>query len=188
MNKRTKMLVFGAMCVTINIVFSMVVTMLNIPLIFMDTMGTILCAALFGPLAGAVVGLVTNVLTAVVNNPIEIPFALVNMTIGIVVGFISKKKGFSLPVAIITGLILAVVAPLIGTPIVVWLFGGVTGKSTDFLVGWLLASGHKIFTAAFIPRITGNLVDKVASCLMAYAVIKAIPMSLKKGTLLDETK
>lgn len=188
MNKTSKMLVFAAMCVTINIVFGMVVSVLNIPLIYMDTMGTILCAALFGPLAGAVVGLTTNVLTAILNNPVEIPFALVNMTIGLVVGFVSKKKGFSLPVAVLTGLALAIIAPLIGTPIAVWLFDGLTGKSTDFFVGWLLASGQKIFTAAFIPRVTGNLVDKVASCLVAFSIIKALPPTLKRGTLQDETK
>ncbi len=188
MKNSTKMMVFGAICVTLNIVFGLVVSFLNIPLIFMDTMGTILCGALFGPVAGGIVGAVTNILTAVVNNPVEMPFALVNMTIGIVVGLISKKKGFSLVTAVVTGILLAIIAPLIGTPIVVWLYGGVTGKSTDFLVGWLLASGHKIFTAAFLPRIWGNLIDKIASCLLAYVVIKNLPNQLKYGTYAYEKK
>lgn len=189
MEKRSsKMLVFSAICIAINIVFGLVVSMLNIPLVFLDTMGTILCAALFGPLWGAAVGFTTNLLTGIVNNPVEIPFALVNMTIGIVVGLVAKKTKFTLKVAILTGLVLAVVAPLIGTPIVVWLFGGVTGKSTDFLVGWLLASGKRIFTAAFLPRIWGNLIDKVLSALVAYWVIQKLPKTLKSGTLADETR
>ena len=45
------------------------------------------------------------------------PFALVNIAIGITVGFIAKKGKFNFVTAAITGIILAVVAPLIGTPI-----------------------------------------------------------------------
>lgn len=184
---RSRMMMFSAICVVINIVFGTVVSMLNIPLIFMDTMGTILIAALFGPWWGAAVGLTTNVLTGVMTNPMAIPFALVNMTIGLVVGFVSKKWGFSLKVAIGTGLVLAIVAPLIGTPIVVWLYGGVTGRSTDFFVGWLLASGQRIFAASFIPRVWGNLIDKVFSCVLAYFVITKLPKPYLKGSYAEKS-
>jgi energy-coupling factor transport system substrate-specific component len=81
--------------------------------------------------------------------------------------------------AVFTGLVLAIVAPLIGTPIAVWIYGGLTGGSTDFIVSWLLASGQTIFTAAFLPRIAGNLVDKVVSCVIAYMLISKLPMQIK---------
>lgn len=187
-SNNTKIMMFCAVCIVINIVFGTLVGMLKIPLIYMDTMGTILAAALYGPIWGGVVGLLTNVIIGITTNPADIPFALVNMTIGIVVGLISKKFGFGFKTALLTGLLLAVVAPLIGTPIAVWLYGGLTGGSTDFLVAWLLASGQSIFTSAFIPRITGNLIDKVASCLVAYVIITRLPKEYLKGTLLNVKK
>lgn len=184
----SRIMMFSAVCIGINIVLGTLVGMLKIPLIFMDTMGTILAAAVFGPVWGAAVGLLTNVIIGITTNPADIPFALVNMTIGIVVGLISKKVGFGLKTAIVTGLILAVVAPLIGTPIAIWIYGGLTGGSSDFIFAWLRASGNTIFTSAFIPRITGNLIDKVASCLMAYVIITRLPKAYLKGALTNVKK
>lgn len=184
----SKIMMFSTVCIVINIVFGTLVGMLKIPLVFMDTMGTILAAALFGPLWGAVVGLLTNVIIGITTNPVDIPFALVNMTIGLIVGLISKKVGFGFKTAIATGLLLAVVAPLIGTPIAIWIYGGLTGSSTDFFIAWLLASGQSIFASAFIPRIVGNLVDKVASCLIAYVIITRLPKEYFKGALTNVKK
>ncbi len=184
----SKIMMFSTVCIVINIVFGTLVGILKIPLIFMDTMGTILAAALFGPLWGAVVGLLTNVIIGITTNPVDIPFALVNMTIGIIVGLIAKKVGFGFKTAIATGLLLAVIAPLIGTPIAIWIYGGLTGSSMDFFFAWLLASGESIFTSAFVPRIAGNLIDKVASCLVAYVIITRLPKDYLKGALTNVKK
>ncbi len=170
---------FSVICVVINIVLGTLISLLNIPLLFMDTMGTMMGAIAFGPLWGAIIGLVTNVLIGFLTNPIDIPFALVNVAIGLVTGFVAKKWGFSLVKSILTGLVLAVVAPLIGTPIAVFIYGGLTGGATDILVGWLLASGQSVFTAAFLPRIAGNLIDKVASCVLAYQILLRLPSQIK---------
>jgi len=176
----SKIVVFAAIGVAINIVFGMVVQLLNIPLLFLDTLGTIMVAVLFGPVWGALVGLVTNLLLGILVDPTNIPFALVNIAIGIIVGLIFKKFEFNLVTAIVTGLIISVVAPLIGTPIAVFLFGGIAGGFSDVLFAWLLASGQKIFTAAFIPRILSNVVDKTLSCVLIYFVIKKIPVAFLK--------
>lgn len=173
----SKIVVFAAIGVAINIVFGMVVQLLNIPLLFLDTIGTIMVAVLFGPVWGALVGLVTNILLGILVDPTNIPFALVNIAIGIIVGLIFKKFEFNLLTAIVTGLIISVIAPLIGTPIAVFLFGGIAGGFSDVIFAWLLASGQEIFTAAFIPRILSNIVDKTLSCVLVYFVIKKIPAS-----------
>lgn len=184
----SRIMMFSTVCIVINIVFGTLVSMLKIPLIFMDTMGTILTASIYGPFWGALVGLLTNVIVGITTNPVDIPFALVNMTIGLVVGLISKKVGFGFKTAVLTGLLLSIVAPLIGTPIAIWIYGGLTGGSTDFFIAWLLASGNGIFTSAFIPRITGNLVDKIASCIIAYTIITKLPKEYISGALTNVKK
>ena len=72
-------------------------------------------------------------------------------------------------------------APLIGTPIATYVYGGITGDFNDVLFTWLRQSGQKMFTAAFIPRVTSNLVDKIASSLIVSFLILAIPKKYTQG-------
>ncbi|SMP43389.1 CD3073 family putative ECF transporter S component [Anoxynatronum buryatiense] len=176
--RSTRAMVLASMGIVVNIVLGTIVSTLQIPLLFLDTMGTILVAAVLGPLAGAMTGGLTNIIQGAITNPRTIPFALVNIVIGVIVGLVVRRFRFDLKTAVITGLVLAVVAPLIGTPISVLMFGGLTGGGTDIMVAWLLASGQRIFTAAFIPRVTGNLVDKVASCVLVALMLKYVPRDL----------
>ncbi|WP_227481963.1 MULTISPECIES: hypothetical protein [unclassified Clostridioides] len=55
------------------------------------------------------------------------------------------------------------------------MFGGLSGSGADLLVGFLVQSGHKIFTAAFFPRILSNIVDKPLSCIMVVYFISKMP-------------
>ncbi len=180
-SKSTYALTFSAMCIVINIVFGIVVNMLHIPLLYLDTVGTIFTGAVLGPWYGAITGGLTNVIQGVITNPKDIPFALVNIAIGLIVGFIARKYKFEFKTAVIVGLTLSIVAPLIGTPIAVWVYGGITGDGNDIIFTWLHQSGQKIFTSAFIPRITGNVIDKIISCLCVSFLIKRIPENLLKG-------
>lgn len=174
-NKKTFILILSALAIAINIVLGTVVGMLHIPLIFLDTIGTIFIAAMFGPWQGAAVGALTNIIQGMLTNPKDIPFLIVSVVVGLIVGFISRKYKFNMFTAIVTGLILSVVCPLIGTPIAVWVYGGLTGSGNDFIFAWLRQTGHDIFTSAFIPRITGNIIDKIASCILVVVLLKCIP-------------
>lgn len=180
-NNKTYALIFSSLAIALNIVLGTVSSMLNIPLLFLDTIGTIFTAAIFGPLYGALTGGLTNIVQGIITNPKNIPFALVNIAIGLIVGLIAKKWKFNYKTAIITGLILAVVAPLIGTPIAVYVYGGITGDFNDIFFTWLVQSGQEIFAAAFIPRITSNIVDKIFSCVIVAFLIKRMPKKYIEG-------
>lgn len=179
-NKKVFILTLCAMAVALNIVLGTLAQVIKIPLLFLDTIGTIFIAVLFGPWQGAAVGTVTNLLTPLLAGNIkDIPFFLVNAAVGIVVGYIAKKYKYNLKTAIISGLILSVVCPLIGTPIVVWVYGGITGSGNDLIFLWLKNTGMEVFSSAFIPRITGNFIDKIGSCLLVLFSLKYIPAEYK---------
>ncbi|HEX9025885.1 MAG TPA: ECF transporter S component [Clostridium sp.] len=178
-NKKTFIIIVCAFAAAINIVLGTLVAQLKIPLIFLDTIGTIFAAIYFGPLYGATVGAVSNIITGMIFSPKDIPFFLVNVVVGLIVGYIVKKYSYSLTTAVVTGLILSVICPLIGSPIAIWLYGGVTGSGNDFLVLLLRQTGSDIFTSTFIPRITGNIVDKVVSAVLVWALIKKLPTQYK---------
>ena len=117
--------------IVINIIGGLVATTLKIP-IFLDSIGTMLAAVTLGPWLGALTGLLSNVFQGLATDPVSIPFAV----IGLVVGFLAKKRGFTDYITpLLAGIILAFVAPIIGTPIAVYLFGG----------GYWRRSGHTLF-------------------------------------------
>lgn len=171
----TKKITFSAMCVVINLVLGMIMGIINIPLLFLDTIGTILGAVVLGPFWGALIGACSNLVLGVISDPTNIPFAFVSIAIGLIVGFISKNKIFDYKKAILTGLLLAIICPLIGTPISIYMFGGLSGSGADLLVAALLKSGQQIFTSAFFPRILSNIIDKPLSCALVVLFISKMP-------------
>lgn len=175
----TRKMVMSAFFVVLNIVMGLLVGALKIPLLFMDTIGTVFGAVWFGPVWGMIIGGLSNVLLAVTQNPKDLPFALVNIVVGLVVGLIARKNKFDLKTAIITGLILAVVAPLIGTPIAVYVYGGITGDFNDVFFTALKQGGSTIFSAAFLPRIASNIVDKVLTCVIVALTLPKIRKGIR---------
>lgn len=183
----TKTLILIAVGVVFNIVLAMLGNTVGGGILFLDTVGTIFIAAFLGPIPGILTGVLTNLINGVIIGPTEIPFLLVNGVIGLIVGLIAQKqKNFNLPIAIIVGLILSIVAPLIGTPIAIFLFGGLTGSGMDFMVIWLKTSGQNLFSAVFLTKIVNNLVDKIGSAILVFLVLKALPYSIIKDSILDK--
>lgn len=163
----------------INIIGGLLAQTLKLP-IFLDSIGTILSAVMLGPWLGALTGLLSNVIQGLFTDPINIPFGIVNAVIGLVVGYLALKRGFEDYVTpLLAGLILAILAPIIGTPIAVYLFGGVTGGGIDLLYALLLNSGNEIFTSAFLARIPANLVDKLISAYLIMVIIRKLPENMK---------
>lgn len=183
----TRIVVYAALGIGINVVLGTAVAALKIPLLFLDTMGTVIVAVLFGPWWGAATGILTNLVLGVTSGPTAIFFGLVNAVIGLVVGYIALKYDFrKWYVALITGIILSIIAPLIGTPIAVAVFGGLNGTGMDFVVLWLRSAGESIFASTFISRITGNIVDKIATCLLTMFILSRVPIF--KAILIEKKK
>jgi len=176
---RNLKLIIVVVGIGINIIGGTLNSALKLP-IFLDSIGTMLSAVLLGPWLGALTGILSNVFSGIFTNPIEIPFGLVNGVIGLIVGFIALKRGFEDYVTpLIVGLILSVAAPLVGTPIAVYLFGGLTGGGVDILYGVLLGASDRVFSSAFLARIPTNLVDKLISAYLVMFIFRALPAQWK---------
>jgi energy-coupling factor transport system substrate-specific component len=176
--KTTYLLALCGLAVALNVLGGTVVGALKLPLLFLDAIGTIFVAVLYGPWWGLAVGLITNLVLGVTAGPTNIPFGLVNGAVGITVGLIARRFRFNLVTAVITGLVAGVVAPLIGSPIAVAVYGGLTGGPMDVFVLWLSKTGARIFTATFLPRVASNLVDKVLCAVLISLIISQLPKSL----------
>jgi energy-coupling factor transport system substrate-specific component len=165
----------------INIVVGSIVQTLRLPL-FLDTIGTMLVALLAGPWVAVVAGILTNVIIGFTVGPQLIPFALVNVAIALVVGYLARYGWFRINSTleywrlIAAGIILGIVNTLVSTPIAVSLFGGLTGTGQDIITTVFLAAGFSIWWSVFISSlIVGGLIDKTASIIIAYFVAQSVP-------------
>ena len=176
---KSTQLIFCALCIALNIVLGITVGALELPF-YGDTIGTIFSAMLFGPLYGAIVGFLSSFISCMLSGSMQaLPFALVNIMIGLVVGFVYKKVKLTFISVIVVGVALSFFCALVGTPIGIAVYGGLTGTVSDVLVLFLKQSGSSIFAASFIAKVGNNLIDKVGSCLIVFGVIQALPAKFK---------
>ncbi|SCH40753.1 CD3073 family putative ECF transporter S component [Romboutsia sp. 1001713B170207_170306_H8] len=173
-------------CIFINIILGLFVQVLNIPLLFLDTVGTIFGAVTLGPILGALIGGLSNIILGFVSNPLTYSYILANIALGLIVGFISNKRGFSYKEASIVGVILSIICPLISTPISLYLFGELNSNGSSLLLAILSRSNEIIFSGVFIPRLVSNMVDKIISCLFVAFILTKI--SQKYISKIDEAK
>lgn len=166
-------LLFIPIGVAINFVGGQIATLLKLP-VYLDTIGTMLTGILAGPWVGAVTGLLTNIVTGIAN-PVNFWFIPVNVIVGLVVGFLSRAnwwKGWKL---ILSFIIMDLISLFVATPIVVYVYGGVTGSGTSLLTAVLMATGQSIWSSVLSVEIIWTTLDRVLSYIIAMLIIKVIP-------------
>src|SRR5215207_5607175 len=123
-NFNTMTWVLIPVAIAINIAVGQIVVLLKLP-VFLDSIGTVLVAALCGPWAGALTGALSNIIWGVAVDPNAFPWWPVAFFIGLVSGLMARAGWFkSWWKVVVTGFVVALTAATISTPIAVYLFGG----------------------------------------------------------------
>ena len=160
--------------VAVNFVGGQLASILKLPM-YLDTIGTIFAAMLCGPWVGAVTGGLTNVVTGIAN-PVNFAFIPVNVIAGLVTGFLARKQMFSVWWKwLISMFVMAWVSIIVSAPIVVLVYGGVTGGGTSIITAAAMAAGANIWAAFFGTEGVFQVLDRIISFLICWAVIKVIP-------------
>ena len=161
-------------CVAVNFVGGQLAGLLKLPM-YLDTIGTIFASLLCGPWVGAVAGGLTNVVTGIAN-PTNFAFIPVNIIAGLVTGFLARKNMFNKTWKwLLSMFIMAWVSIIVSAPIVVLVSGGVTGGGTSLITAAALAAGANIWAAFFGTEGVFQVLDRIISFLICWAVIKVIP-------------
>lgn len=163
----------------INLIGGAIAMALKLP-IYLDCVGTILTAVIAGPWVAVVAGALTSVVATITIDPISLPFGLVQIAIALVAGYLANRDWFStVPKTIIAGVILALTAAVVASPIVAYLFGGVTSAGSAFIVGYLLATGRELLGSVFTAQILTDSADKILSALVTFAIVRSMPERFK---------
>lgn len=148
--------------------------------VWLGSLGTYLASMLAGPIPGAISGFINNVIYGLTLSPISTVYALTSIGIGIAVGVLHAKGGFSSARKIfVSALIIALVSSVISTPLNVIFWGGQTGIAWgDSLFAVLVANHVPVFIASFVDEFVLDILDKVVVAYVACLIYKQIPKKM----------
>jgi energy-coupling factor transport system substrate-specific component len=63
----------------------------------------------------------------------------------------------------------------VSAPVVVYLFGGVTGSGSAFVVAFFLKTGQQLLNSALLSGLTTEPIDKTLQVLLAALLYRATP-------------
>jgi energy-coupling factor transport system substrate-specific component len=73
---------------------------------------------------------------------------------------------------------LGLLAGIVSAPVIVFLFGGITGSGASLLVAFLLASGRTILKSVVLSGLAAEPLDKTLQCLLAAWILRKSPHRL----------
>jgi len=187
----TPRLIAIALCAALNFSIGSIVYLIKLP-IYLDSIGTILCALLLFPnsLVGFVCawisGALSIVLSSLLINPFVLWFELTDVAIALFSAFVTAQaaetfRARPLPTVtfatkvVLYGVATGIIAAIVSAPVVVYLFGGVTGSGSAFLVAFFLKTGQQLLTAAVMSGLTAEPIDKTLQVLFAALLYRATP-------------
>ncbi|UCD97989.1 MAG: ECF transporter S component [Chloroflexota bacterium] len=157
--------------IAINVVIGQIIMVLHLP-VYLDSIGTILVAAVAGPWAGALTGTLSNLIWGWLIDPNALPWFPVALMIGFVAGWCAVLGLFkSWWKVMITGFLVAITAAVASTPIQAYLYGGISASGSSFITAYLLQTGRDLIPAVLSTTFLVEPFDKIATCLLAFAII-----------------
>ena len=187
----TPRLVAVALCAALNFAIGNIVYLVKLP-IYLDSIGTILCALLIFPDRLAAIacaftaGFIGVILSGLVINPFLPWFSATVLAIALVSALLtglatSTFRARPLAVAafagkvVLYGVITGIVSAVVSAPVVVYLFGGVTGSGSAFVVAFFLKAGQQLMNSALLSGLATEPVDKTLQVLLAALLYRATP-------------
>ncbi|HOL53061.1 MAG TPA: ECF transporter S component, partial [Coprothermobacter proteolyticus] len=153
--------------------------LLKLPL-WLDSIGTVIASMLSGPIVGSISGAINNIIYGLTMDPISFVYALTSVAIGLTVGIMAYKGRINnLWRAVVVGLVVALVAAVVSTPLNVIFWGGQTGNVWgDALYAYLIAHGVPVWLSSFLDELVVDLPDKVATVIIAFLIFASLPKRL----------
>lgn len=160
--------------IAINLTIGQIVLTLKLP-VYLDSIGTVLVGVICGPWAGALTGSLSNIIAGVILDPGWFPWFPVAAAIGATAGVMANIGFFkSWWKVAVTGFVIAVVATIVGTPISIVVFGGISASGSSIITAFLLETGKSLLSAVLTTNFIAEPTDKIATSLLAFAIIDGL--------------
>jgi energy-coupling factor transport system substrate-specific component len=126
------------------------------------------------------------ILTGLVINPFLPWFMATVLAIALVSALLTARgtdtfRARPLPTAsfatqvVLYGVVTGIVAAIVSAPVVVWLFGGVTGSGSALVVAYFVKTGNVLWDATLRSVLIIEPIDKTLQVLLAALLYRATP-------------
>jgi energy-coupling factor transport system substrate-specific component len=171
-----RLLALIPLAVGINLAMGKFASATSLPL-FLDTVGTVLVAALVGPAAAVVTGIVSQTAFTVLDGKLMwMAFLPVQLGVALYAGWMARLGVFgSAWKSAASGLGLGVLAATLSWPIAYLVFGGVTAGGVTVITTLLTAVGMPLQWAVYGASLSSDLLDKCVTFMLVYMVLGSLP-------------
>lgn len=159
--------------ISVNFVGAQIANILKLP-VYLDSIGTILTAALCGVWPGALTGVLSCLITGI-TYPTDMLYFPVTAMYGVIAALLAKRGWMRKPkTVLLLGLLVALTGVTLATPITAFVYGGITETGQSFLIIALRSFGMNVLSATLISSTITECVDKILVAFIAFVVIKSM--------------
>lgn len=161
--------------VAMNLVVGGVVKELSLP-VFLDTVGTVLMAVLFGALPGAMVGTLSQLLLGLLTGYQYLPFVVIQWLLALLAATAARHRGFAaLWRTVVWGIACGLACGGVSAIISYTLFRGVTGGGVTWVTAGLRSLGLSLPAAVAIGSSSTDVLDKTIVVIVVGVVLRSLP-------------
>lgn len=167
-----------ALAAALNTAGASVALVLRLP-IYLDTLGTMLAAALFGPFWAMVPGLISGLFCGITSDIYALYYIPVQLITGFAAGLVFKRftpKGWKILPA---SLFVSLPGTAVSASVTALLFGGITSSGSTLLVQLLHGMGANLTLSVFLVQAATDYADRAIVMAAALAVLPLLPGSVK---------
>ena len=166
-----------ALAIVLNVIGGQIALMLHLP-IYLDSIGTIMIAMLYGPVYGMLPPLLYGLVMGFTLDIYSLYFMPVGLMLGLVTGLVSRyfslKKWRMIPGA----MLITIPGTIVSAVITAVLFGGITSSGSTVIVQVLNKASLGLTASVFIVQILTDYLDRLLSLVVVSYLLHVIPSDL----------
>lgn len=168
-----------ALFIVINIVGGHLALYAHLP-IYLDTIGTLLGSAFFGPIGGLFTGILTALINGTTGDLFSIYYMPSQIATALVSGFVYKKmRPTNFKNIWWVALIISIPATIVSTIITIILFHGITSSGSSMIVQVLHGFGLNQALSVFLVQVGTDYLDRVIGVYVVAIVYQTLMSRIK---------
>ena len=171
-NSSIRIISFMAIAIAINYIGANIALFLRLP-IYLDMIGTLLVAVVFGPWLGAGAAIVSALISWMTTDIFAIYFAPVAVVAAFIAGFLVKETSKSKDL-IWKSLLVSLPGTVVSSSITVILFHGITSSGSGILAQILHSLGIDMTASLVLVQAITDYADRLISLALVLAIIKSL--------------